>query len=259
MSRLGTLALFLCFWCLCLEPVVGQESVHQRLSVEMERRHGIEASLGFSWRAAGLAWEGEGLATLEYAWKRSLSFSLSLPAICECDGNGPRNGLDFRPGDPAVSISYQWRSPESRVQAGLGYSMPLMAGDEARFHRFSLKLGFAAIRDPAVLAVDASISSGLPRETKGCLLWPAFSAGLSLYCWELLNDRVGVRAGLEPALSLGILRLGSGAWPSPIFSLAFSFAVSWDEAGWGAQVGWRGGGQSGLPELDATGYVRKEW
>jgi hypothetical protein len=238
-------------FCLVLAapPAFPQASGHQRIGVETEARHRLEASLACAWKPEGQDWSAECEASLDYAVDRILGVGLALPWSLSSPGV-------FRLGDPAASISYFWRPGRWRAQAGLRYAFPLERRKAAGFHRFTSTLSLALARDPVILALGASFATCVPREEGGSLLWPAFSGSLSLSCWELLNDRISYRVGISPGLDLGIIRLGRRDPVIPNWRVGLSLTLSWDERAWGIQAGWSG--NPAADSLDARGTVRVE-
>jgi hypothetical protein len=229
----------------------GQASSHQRIGVETEARHRLEASLAWAWSPVGHDWSADCEASMEYAWDRTLSIGLALPWSL----SSPE---PFRLRDPAVSISYLWRPGRFRAQAGLRYGFPLERRKDSGFHRFTPSLSLALARDPVILTLGASFATCLPREEGGCLLWPAFAGNLSLSCWELLNDRFSYRVCISPGLDLGTIRLGRRSPILPTWRVGLSLTLSWDERSWGIQAGWSGSGASAAGSVDARGTVRVE-
>lgn len=238
----------------------AQTSAHQRLSVESEAPHQIEACLGASWRAALDDMSAVLDASLEYTWRRRLSLGVALPAEAELSG-GNAESWSLSWGDPSVTAGYLWRLDTFRVQASLGYVYPLEREVRRGYHAFSPSLSLAAVRDPVILTIGLDARLCLPQEEDGYLLWPPFSGSLSFSVWELLNDRVSYRLSLSPGLSLGVSRVGLDEPLAPRWSLAFAVAFSWDDRNWGLQAGWHGPVDSSAAggSLDFRGSYRKEW
>jgi hypothetical protein len=239
----------------------GQASGHQRIGVEAESRHRVEAGLYGAWRALGADCSDEIVASLEYSWKKSLIARLSMKGMAEYSGSREPGRWSWEWGDPGATLSYLWRGDELRVQAGLGYSYPLDRRAGGGFQAFEPSLSLALVRDPVVLTAGLDARLCLPRERGGYLAWPPFSGGLRLSYWELLNDRISYRITFSPGLSLGIRRIGLDAWAPPSWSLGMEISLSWDERGWGIQAGWAGpatpGDEGG--SLSLGGCCRKEW
>jgi hypothetical protein len=253
MKRAGSIPLFSSL-CLVLAAAssFAQEAGHQRVRVETEARHRLEASLACSWSPAGKDWSADCEASVEYVRDRALGLGLAMPWTLSSPGPS-------RWGDPGASISYHWEAGRFRAQAGLRYGFPLARRKDAGFHRFAPSLSLALARDPVILTLGASFATCLPREVDGRLLWPAFSGSLSLSCWELLNDRVSYRIGVSPGLDLGTIRLGRGGPIVPSWRVGLSLTLSWDERAWGLQAGWSGRGESAAGSADARATVRGEW
>jgi hypothetical protein len=245
----------------------GQTSGHQRISVETESRHRLEAAADCYWRASGANWSVDFDASLEYAWKKKLSFCISMPFSGEgAESESTEKTAEpasWSVGDPSVSASYLWRGDRRRIQAGISYAYPLESKRTRGFHAITPSLSLSVVRDPVILTIGLDARFCLPRESEGYLLWPPFSGGLSLSAWELLNDRISYRISMSPGVSLGTLRLGVGDAIVPRWSLGLAISLSWDEKNWGFQAGCGESSHSdqgsAQTALNLGGSYRKEW
>ncbi len=240
-------------------PAFGETAEHQRVNVETESRHGIELDLDCSWIASTAGFSADVNASVEYTRGKSLGLRLSMPVEGEYSGEKKSDRLDFRMGDPSVSASYLWRGPGLRVHTGLEYGFPIIRKSDGGFHRFSPSLSLAIVRDPVILSWGVNISGCLPREEGGYLLWPPFSGSLSFGYWELLNDRISMRACVSPGCTLGVVKIGTGGRVVPRWSLGLAVAVAWNERNWGLEGSWSYGAPAGIGAVDIKGSVRKEW
>lgn len=237
----------------------SQVSGHQRLGVVTAALNRLEAGVDCSWEASDKAWVADCDAGVEYEWGRSLGFGLGMPWVISFSSDEEGSRWAFSWGDPSASVSIQWRGEQLRIGAGLDYTFPLDRKADRGFHRFAPSLSVAIVRDPVVLACSASLATCLPREEGGYLLWPALSGSLGLSYWELLNDRISYRFGIEPGFSLGIMRVGLDSRVEPRWRLGLSMAVAWDERKWGAQVGWSEDPSAASGKVGARGCLREEW
>jgi hypothetical protein len=156
---------------------------------------------------------------LELLYEARLSLGLGLP-LAASFGLG-RSGADIPPaalGPPTLSLGYSERLGPWKLGAradfkwGLGAST---ASTEPRYRPASyptlgLSLRAARFLDPLALGLSLRLATELPRpEAGGARSWRPFSAGLSLFATEALNDRVSLGLSLEQRLR-GPRRLEAG-------------------------------------------------
>jgi hypothetical protein len=261
LSRWAALAAFLLGAAALLSAEV---SGHERVSVEKRSPFALELSLDLA--LGGAVFEGaadssssgegasagqedegeggaEGLASyaqlgLELLYEARFSLGLRLP-LAASFGLG-RSGADIPPaalGPPAISLGYSERLGPWKLGAmadfkwGLGAST---ASTDPRYRPSSyptigLLLRAARFIDPLALGLSLRLATELPRpEAGGARSWRPFSAGLSLFATEALNDRVSLGLSLEQRL-IGPRRLETGqgreAWSyelAPALSLSLS-------------------------------------
>lgn len=241
----------------------AQSSSHQRVGVEAESTHCIDAGLEGEWSVDGTDWASAIEASLEYEWRKTAGIGACLQILTESAAvRGAWLG-SWRLGDPRVEASCLWRAEGLRTQASLHYYFPLDQNGNKSYHSLEAGWSCGVVRDPLILAVSINARLYLPREDGGYLLWPPFSGSLEFSSWELVNDKVSCRFSISPSLSLGTLRLGVDKAAEPHWALALAFCVAWNEKLWGLRAGWSGpaysSGSAAMGTMDFQGDIRKEW
>lgn len=210
--------------------LAAEVSGHERVSVERRSSFAIEASLDwalgravFESASSSSAGGGEGVGAadteglasyaqlgLELLYKARLSLGLRLPFSASF-GLG-RSDSEIPPpvlGPPSLSLGYSerlgpWKlGAKAEFKWGLGAST---ASSDPKYRPSSyptlgLLLRAARFLDPLALGLSLRLSTELPRpEARGASSWRPFSAGLSCFATEALNDRVSLGLSLEQQL-----------------------------------------------------------
>ncbi|MDP3179669.1 MAG: hypothetical protein Q8M76_17305 [Spirochaetaceae bacterium] len=223
--------------------LVAQASGHERVGVEGDLTWELAVGLELGIAASGDYSSKLSLdpcLTFDAAYRRSLAFSLSLPASSwfALDRDSAQRSA-WALGDPIATIGYSARFGGWRLGASASYKQPIGISDASQAAELGIATsdGYPTIAigasatgylDPIVAGISLKTSTGLPKKVASGWSHKPLSLSLSGVATQALNAGAAISLGIRNDFTLPIYENGvpSSAGSSYTLSSSADFIVS---------------------------------